>query len=291
MSGQGLTLQDAYHIFYTDCRARRLAASTLRFYRVTLGLTFRHLDTQGVTLLGEVTAHHIRHFLTLRQDAGLATHTQHKYARSLRTFFRFCVREGLLAQNPMTNVTMPRLEKLMPTSFTGDEVTRILDECATERDKTICLVLLDTGLRASELLALNIGDVDIREGRIFVRHGKGAKQRAVFFGAKTRRQVLRLLDELDAKSTKAPLVVSSVTHDRLTLSGLFHLMTRLRKSTGIAHLQAHTFRRTFALTALRNGMSIYHLQQLMGHEDLHVLRRYLGLVENDLASAPGGGAC
>jgi site-specific recombinase XerD len=62
-------------------------------------------------------------------------------------------------------------------------------------------------------------------------------------------------------------------------------MRRLRKSTGIEHLQAHTFRRTFAITALRNGMSVHHLARFMGHEDIHVLRRYLGLVESDLQSA------
>ena len=285
MSGQGFTLTDAADIFYTDCRARRLTASTLHFYRVTLGISFRYLEAQQVTLLGDVTAHHIRKFLTLRQDAGLSTYTQHKYARALRTFFRFCVREGLLAQSPMSTVTMPRVEKLLPTSFTEDQVTSILAECATERDKTICYVLLDTGLRASELLALNIGDIDVKEARIFVRHGKGQKQRAVFFGVKTRRQLVRYMNELDAPNERAPLFVSSTTGQRLTLSGLFHLMTRLRTRTGIKHLQAHTFRRTFALSALRNGMSIYHLQRLMGHEDIDVLRRYLGLVENDLASA------
>lgn len=285
MSGQGSTLQDAYYIFHTDCKARRLTSSTLRFYRVTLNLTFRYFNSQGVTLLSEVTAHHIRQFLTLRQDAGLSTYTQHKYARALRTFFRFCVREGLLVQSPMATVTMPRLEKLLPTSFTEQEVTTILAACECERDKTICMVLLDTGLRASELLALNVGDVDTKEGKIFVRHGKGQKQRAVYFGTKTRRQVLRLLTDLDVAHDKAPLFVSMLTHGRLTLSGLFHLMARLRTSTKIEHLQAHTFRRTFAITALRNGMSIYHLQRLMGHEDIDVLRRYLGLVENDLASA------
>ena len=183
-----------------------LAASTLHFYRVTLGISFRYLEAQQVTLLGDVTAHHIRKFLTLRQDAGLSTYTQHKYARALRTFFRFCVREGLLPQSPMSTVTMPRVEKLLPTSFTEDQVTSILAECTTEHDKTICLVLLDTGLRASELLALNLGDIDVKDARIFVRHGKGQKQRAVFFGVKTRRQLLRYMNELDAQNERAPLL-------------------------------------------------------------------------------------
>ena len=71
MSGQGFTLTDAADIFYTDCRARRLTASTLHFYRVTLGISFRYLEAQQVVLLDDVTAHHIRKFLTLRQDAGL----------------------------------------------------------------------------------------------------------------------------------------------------------------------------------------------------------------------------
>jgi len=286
MSGQGsITLKDAYEIFYLDNKSRRLTPATVAFYRATLLLVFRWLKTEQVALLSEVTAHHIRKFLTLRQEAGLSTYTQHKYARALRTFFRFCVREGLLVQSPMATVTMPRVEKLLPTSFTEAEVKSILDECTTERDKAIVYVLLDTGVRASELLALNAGDVDIKQCQITVLHGKGQKQRVVYFGAKTRRQLLHYFAERDIKQGKTPVFVSETTGQRLTLSGLFHLMTRLRERTGIAHLQAHTFRRTFALWSLRAGMSIYHLQRLMGHEDIKVLQRYLGLVENDLAEA------
>ena len=278
-------LVEALEIFQLDNRSRRLTASTLHFYRVTLRITFEWLASQQVERLDQVTAHHIRRFLSLREEAGLSTYTQHKYARALRTFFNFCVREELLAKSPMATVTMPRTEKLIPTSFTEDQVRAIIDACSTERDHAMVLVMLDTGLRASELLALNIGDLNSETGEILVRHGKGQKQRTVYIGLKARKQLLRYLAERADANPRAAMFVSERTGARLTLSGLFHLMLRLRTRTSLAHVQAHTFRRTFALWSLRSGMSIYHLQRLMGHEDIKVLQRYLGLVEADLRKA------
>lgn len=288
MRGQGIRsidLGEAYEIFYLDCQSRRLTESTLRFYRVTLNLVFVWFRSEGVERLEQVTAHHIRKYLHLRQQAGVATHTQHKYARALRAFFNFCVREELIDKTPMATVTMPRVEKLLPTSFTKEQAQAIIGACDTERDKTMVLVMLDTGLRACELLALNIEDVDTRAGEILVRHGKGQKQRTVYIGLKTRKQMAKMLAKRPDWRAKSPLFVSERSGDRLTMSGLFHFMKRLRNRTGLQHVQAHTFRRTFALWSLRAGMSVYHLQRLMGHEDLTVLRRYIGLAEADLSQA------
>ncbi|HRX02708.1 MAG: tyrosine-type recombinase/integrase [Caldilinea sp.] len=282
---RSVELNEAYEIFYLDCQSRRLTASTLRFYRVTLNLVFKWLRSEGVDRLDQVTAHHVRKFLHQRQEAGLSTYTQHKYARALRAFFNFCVREELLAKSPMATVTMPRVEKLIPTSFTHDEAQEIIKACDTERDRAMILVMLDTGVRSAELLSLDVGDVDAKAGEILVRHGKGQKQRTVFIGLKARKQVMKYLAQRDEYRAKSPLWVSETTGERLTRSGLVHLMVRLRNRTGIAHIQAHTFRRTFALWSLRSGMSIYHLQRLMGHEDITVLRRYVALADTDLEDA------
>jgi len=288
MLGEGSTsvrLVEALEIFQLDNRSRRLTASTLHFYRVTLRITFEWFASQSVERLDQVTAHHIRRFLSLREEAGLSTYTQHKYARALRTFFNFCVREELLAKSPMATVTMPRTEKLLPTSFTEEQVRAIIDACTTERDYAMVLVMLDTGLRASELLDLDVGDINMATGEILVRHGKGQKQRTVYLGLKARKQLLRYLAERNNTGAQAALFTNERTGIRLTTSGLFHLMLRLRNRTGLPHVQAHTFRRTFALWSLRSGMSIYHLQRLMGHEDIKVLQRYLGLVDADLRRA------
>jgi integrase/recombinase XerD len=147
------------------------------------------------------------------------------------------------------------------------------------------MVLLDTGLRASELCAVNVGDVDTRAGTILVKKGKGRKERTVFMGARTGRQVARLLGQMEHPAPTAPLIVSTGSGRRLTYSGLGHIMARLRERTEIAHLSAHTFRRTFAIWSLRSGMSIYHLQRLMGHADIGTLKHYLGLIEADLQTA------
>lgn len=288
MGGQessSIGMEDALEIFYLDNQSRRLTPATQRFYRVSLTIVHTWFIQQGIARLDQVSAHHIRTFLAQRQEAGLATYTQHKYARVLRTFFNFCVREELIAKSPMATVTMPRVEKKLPTSFTEAEAQAILDACTTERDRALVLVLLDTGVRAAEVLALNVGDVDLKHGAVLVRLGKGQKQRTVYLGLKARKQLIKYISQAGISVADSPLFLSGKTGGRLTLGGLAHFMARLRKRTGIPHLSAHTFRRTFALWSLRSGMSIYHLQRLMGHEDIKVLQHYLGLVETDLRKA------
>ena len=278
-------LSEALDIFHTANRARQLTPATLRYYQKTLGLFIRWAAAHDTRRADQVTPALIRRYLVESADAGRASHTVHKYARALRTWFTFLAREELIERSPMQAVVMPRVETKLPTSFTQSEAAAILKACTTDRDKTICMVLLDTGLRASELCAVNVGDVDIRAGTILVRKGKGRKERTVFIGAKTGRQVARLLGQMGRPAPTAPLVVSTSSGYRLTYSGLGHMMTRLREQTGVAHLSAHTFRRTFAIWSLRSGMSIYHLQRLLGHADIGTLKHYLGLIEADLQTA------
>jgi integrase/recombinase XerD len=287
MDGKGFPtvgLVEAFDVFHLSNRARRLTPATLHYYQKTLGLFIRWCEARQITQVDQVSPALIRRYLAESSDAGKSTHTTHKYARALRTFCNFLVAEEMLTRSPMNGVPMPRTQNMLPTSFTEAEAEAILKACVTGRDKVICMVLLDTGVRASELCALNVGDVDARRGVIVVKRGKGQKERVAFVGARTSKEVAKYLLERSEAAPTAPLFLAR-RNERLTYSGLGHIMNRLRRRTGIAHLSAHTFRRSFALWSLRSGMSIYHLQRLMGHADLTVLQRYLGLVDADLRAA------
>jgi integrase/recombinase XerD len=279
------SLDDALDLFLLDGASRRLAQSTLKFYESKVSLFIRWCNEADVTDLNALTAHDIRRFLVHIYQRGLSSQYQNNLARAIRAFLNYCVRDELIETSPFDKVRMPKVEKKILEAMTEREITIILQSCKYERDKAICLFLLDSGVRAGELVALKMEDVDMRTGVVAVHAGKGQKGRTTYIGAKTRKQLKRYLAQRGRAKPDAPLFVNLHTGKALTVWGMTQLMERLRERSGVQNCVCHTFRRTFALTCLRNGMNIYVLARLMGHADISVLRPYLALVEDDLEDA------
>lgn len=271
--------------FLLDCEARRLSVGTLAFYQAKLPPFLAWLYGQQVHQPEEITTGHVRAYLADMQRRGLRPHTQLAAARAIKTWLRFLVREGLLAESPMARMQMPRVDVEPLPAFTQAQVELLLSSCRTARDRAIILCLLDTGMRSREFIALAVEDVDIRSGSVQIQRGKTRKARTVYIGAKARRALTRYLRERSSMAGTDPLWVVQEGGRPLQLSGLRELLRRLGQRAGVAHCHPHTFRRTFALWSLRSGMDIYTLQRLMGHADLTMLQRYLALVEQDLQEA------
>jgi len=271
--------------FLTSREATRLSPVTVNWYRGMLQPFLAFLEKQGITAPEAIAPSHIRAFLVSLQRQGVKDNTVHAYARAVRAFLNFLVEEGIIPESPMRKVKMPRLDRRILPAFAPEDVKRLLAVCEAPRDTAIVLCLLDTGLRAAEFTALNVGDVDLKTGAVQVRRGKGGKGRVAFLGAKARKALLRYLLARGEAKPEEPLWLSETTGARLTAYGLRLLLRRLGKRADVEHCHPHTFRRTFALWSLRAGMNVYALQQIMGHSDLTILRRYLALVEQDLAEA------
>lgn len=280
------TIQSAFDLFYLEAQSRRYTASTLAFYQRRLGPFIRWCHAQDVCHLKQLTPSHIRLYLVALQKRNLASHSQHAAARAIKTFLRFCVEEGLLEASPMSKVKMPRLEKKILEAFTADDIKKLLAACESEREKAIVFCLLDTGARAHEFINLTGGDIDVQTGIVFIEKGKGQKERITYLGAKARKQLLRYYMRRGVPGAKEPVWLSEKRQGvALGQSGLMQLVRELGQRAGVSPCTCHTFRRTFALTCLRNGMNVYVLAKLMGHSDISVLRQYLALVEDDLRAA------
>lgn len=271
--------------FMLSREAMRCTEATLIWYRKYVGALVTYLTERGITAPEQVKPDTLRAYLVYLQGRGLADRTIHHHASAARALFTYLTAEGLIGTNPMAKVKMPRLPHDVLPALTQDEVRRILAVCRTSRDTAIVLCLLDTGCRSSEFLALNIGDVEVGNGTVHVRQGKGRKDRVTFLGAKARKALIKHLMERKSTHPSDPLWLNNNTGERLGRDGLGLLLNRLGRTAGVEHCHPHTFRRTFALWSLRSGMNVYALQQIMGHSDLTVLRRYLALVEEDLADA------
>lgn len=227
---------------------------------------------------------------------------------TLASFFKWATMEFTIP-NPMDGIPAPRFQQAPVKAFTKAEVELILKACAytreadttfrrsytyhrptARRDRAIILTLLDTGLRAMELCLLKTGDVDLKKGKIEVKHGvrggaKGGKGRIVFLGKTARRAVWRYLaSREDGDDPQAPLFLGR--SDRImTPSSLRQLMKNLAEKAGVDDAYPHKFRHTFAITYLRSGGDIFTLQALLGHSSLDIVRHYARIAEIDIEQA------
>ena len=275
--------------FIVDRQAGNLTEGSLSFYRQKLRPFLDYLASQGITGPDKVKPTHLRRFLLTLQETDHTPGGQHAYYRAIRAFFNWLEQEDELELNPIRRVKAPRVpeELLEPASL--EHVRAMLETCdkKTERgcrDRAIIMALLDTGARAGEMLALNIGDVDLNNGTVVIRCGKGRKPRVTFLGARSLRVLMRYLRLRGRRESDAPLWATR-DGNRLTYTGLRDIVRRRAKEAGVPAPTLHAFRRAFAIYSLRNGADVYSLQRLMGHTSLQVLRRYLKQTEADLQEA------
>jgi len=275
--------------FLLDRQARNTSAGTLRFYRQKLYHFLAFLTTEGVTHPADLTAGHVRRYLVSLQEEGRTLGGQHAHFRAIRAYLRFLVREGDLEGNPLDRLQGPRVPEALLAPVPLEHVRAMLKTCNLRtslgcRDASLLLALLDTGCRAGEFLALNVGDVDLTTGAVLVRKSKGKRPRTVFLGSKALRALLRYLRHRPDVGPGDPLWATQDGR-RLTYWGLRQVVRRRAELAGVAAPSLHSFRRAFALLSLRAGMDVYSLQRLMGHADLTVLRRYLAQTQEDLQRA------
>lgn len=269
-----------------SCRARNLTPRSVDFYREKLGKFLAFCDSLAITQLTQLTPQNVREYLISLENTGHTSGGIHAFYRTLRAFLRWYEDEAEPEdwRNPIRKVKAPKVETEILEPADIDSVYAMLDTCTGKsfsalRDKAILLTLLDTGLRAAELLNLDLADVDTIRGDVLVRQGKGRKPRTVFIGKRTRK-ALRAYKMVRISSADALFVTDE--GERMAYWGLKKVVERRAARAGVKPPSLHSFRRFFALEYLRNGGDIFTLQRLMGHSDLQILRRYLNQIDSDL---------
>jgi integrase/recombinase XerD len=315
---QGLKASDAIAGFLNYKSAEGLAPVTVDGYGRDLRLW---LEYQGDLDIGLITSEQILRFLnylrndyvprriTGGNDKKLTPKTVYNIYVSISSFCTWMSREFNLP-TPMQNIPRPRVPEDPPVEpFKREEIEALIKACdfcdeantrfrrkfimqrsTAKRDKAILLTLLDTGLRASELCALRIGDVDQRSGRIQIRAGregkaKGGKGRVVYIGKSTRRFLWRYLTARDdGNDEDAPLFMGKFNRP-INRDALRQLIKSLGEKTQIKKCHPHRFRHTFAITYLRSGGDLFTLKSLLGHGSLEMVERYVRLAQVDVEQA------
>ena len=207
------------------------------------------------------------------------------YVRAVRTFLTWCYNEEYITEDIPQKLKLPKATRKAIDILTDCEINRLLDCIDTRRfiglrDMVVVLLMLDSGLRFSEVLRLTYGKIHLESGYL-IAHGKGDKERYVPLGLHTRKYLVKYLAYLPNLTPKTIIVVK----DNMTaakVSTLNCLFVRLKKRSDIPRLHPHLLRHTFATAYLRHGGDVYTLQAILGHTTLEMTRRYAQMTPVDL---------
>lgn len=216
------------------------------------------------------------------------------YYTVLQSFFNYLIRNRKLHESPLQNVTRPiaRPDQIEP--FSREEIEAILGATSQawhpSRDRAIVLVLLDTGIRATELCNLKYKDFDSKK-RCLTVLGKGNKYRVLPLGKESFKALWGYVSESDRKPLEALFQCDRGKNEGgfLNRCSVHRIITDLCDSAGLYRRKRgpHTFRHTFAIMFLRARPDVFALQQMLGHESLSVTRRYAALAQTDVFAAHG----
>ena len=288
LDSQDTHLQTWIEAFLYDRKAQGLSRNTLNYYRKNLAKFAGFCDSLLIKHITELTPHNLRQFLVQLEEQGHNAGGIHGFYRAIRAFLYWWEAEiePEFWKNPIRKVKSPKVETPLLSPVPVSDIQVMLDTCENDllglRDRAILLCLLDTGVRASELCAMNLDDLDRVHGAILIPNSKSKRPRTVFLGKKSRKALRAYLRR--RRDDNLPVWITN-SEERLTYWGLRQIVRRRAEKAGVDVPSLHDFRRAFALECLRNGMDVYSLQKLMGHADLQVLRRYLAQTTEDIQQA------
>ncbi len=282
-------VKNACEVFLSRCIALNLASGTLAWYENILRELGRSLAAQGVERMEQVGAEHLRAYLTMLRRTDHASETVFRTYGAIRCAFRFWKREGKLRSNPMELVERPRREHTLIRPLSPQQAARLLEMPSTRtaqglRDRAMMALMLDSGLRVSEVLSLEVTRIDWVNCALSVM-GKGRKERTVPFSARTGQIFLEYARERVKGPVKDPQFFLGRTGRRLERTKVRKLVVRYGKAAEIegVRVSPHTLRHTFAVMYIRNGGDSFSLQEILGHSTLEMTRRYVHLARRDVA--------
>lgn len=257
---------------------------TIDSYKRDIEKFFTFLDKEDAEM-DSVDNILIRNFLSEEFDSGISKRSSKRRLCSLKKFYEYSVKNGYVTENPFLYIESPKQDKRLPRTLTREQIRNLLDENAKrndelkERDQAILCVLYFTGLRASELVSLNVQSISMNE-RVLRVIGKGNKERIVPFSNECKIALQNYLKLSRNKlSVKNPRPTASLFLNNegasLNVRGLQYILKEIEEKTGLfLDLHPHLFRHSFATHLLENGGDLRVIQELLGHESINATQVY-----------------
>ncbi|MBN1417903.1 MAG: tyrosine recombinase XerC [Planctomycetes bacterium] len=274
---------------------RNMSPETIRAYQKDLEQFIEFCKADGTPFTPEGLTHQkVREYLAHLSAKEYRKTTIVRKLATIRSFFKFMLRKGYLQQNPIAEIRTPKVEKRLPNFLDTTEVERLLtaprtDSFQGKRDRAILETLYSTGLRVSELTALNLGDIDF-VGEVLRARGKGRRERIIPIGSYAVRAVREYLDVrtevIEDISKDIGALFLNRFGERLSSRSIRKILDKYIKVAGLTRKTSpHTLRHSFATHLLNRGANLRMVQELLGHKHLSTTQVYTHLTTQNLKQA------
>lgn len=260
---------------------RGLSENTLGAYRADLLALNQRLTQREVDLVRASRAD-VMEYIAWRVDGGAKPRSTARQLSSFRRFYRYLLREGVIAEDPTAQIAMPKIGRALPQSLTEEEVESLLgaptvSEPLGHRDRTMLEVLYATGVRVSELINLKMNQINLNQGVLRII-GKGDRERLIPLGDEAQDWLREFIDGPRVEillERQTDYLFPTRRGDRMTRQAFWHIIKRYAKKAGISKkLSPHTVRHAFATHLLNNGADLRVVQLLLGHSDVSTTQIY-----------------
>ena len=276
-----------YTSFMTDIRHKSL--NTVESYKRDVTQYISYLDGTGVTDISSTTKTTVLSYLLYLQKEGRASSTVSRTLASLRSYYLFMMQNGVVKSNPTSNLEAPHVEKKIPKILSGEEVELLLEQpkdCDNKgiRDKAMLELLYATGIRVSELINLDVSDVNVPMS--FVRCKGGKKERIIPMGHQAKDALENYINNVRkymVKDENETALFVNCSGARLSRQGFWKLIKYYQHIAGIeTDITPHTLRHSFAAHLLENGADLHSIQEMMGHADISSTQVYSRMMNSNI---------
>lgn len=268
---------------------KKVSANTEESYRRDLERLQRFLAEHSVTEVDCITATDLNAFILSLEKEGFSAATVSRMTAAIKSFYHFLLRAHLVEEDAAEGLKAPRVEKKMPEILSVEEVDRLLAQPDTEtakglRDKAMLELLYATGLRVSEMISLQLADVNLKMGFVVCRDGN--RERAIPFGNQARKALMNYLerarDTMIHREEDTTLFVNCAGNP-MSRQGFWKLVKGYAARADIsAEITPHTLRHSFAAHLVENGADLRSVQEMLGHSDISSTQIYADRNRNRL---------
>ncbi|WP_019242319.1 MULTISPECIES: tyrosine recombinase XerC [Bacillus] len=263
---------------------------TVEYYQIDIDEFYMFMIEQSIKGLHTVTYFDARLYLTKLYERNLAKKSIARKTSSLRSFYKWLMREKMVTDNPFALVSLPKKEQKLPQFLYEKEITALfnsikVDTALGKRDLALLEILYATGIRVSECCGLTLKDIDFSLGTILV-HGKGKKDRYVPFGKYAEEALHMYINDARnelLKHVKHDFVFVNYRGEPITTRGIRYILTQLiNNACRDGQLHPHMLRHSFATHLLNNGADLRSVQELLGHSNISSTQIYTHVTKEQL---------
>ena len=268
---------------------RGLSRNTLQSYRYDLGRLAAHQRAAGRDL-PVASREDLLQFLAVQLRAGRSPRSLSRYLSGFRQFYRWLLREGRIREDPTALIESPKLGRGLPKALSEQQVTGLLEAPPVEtplglRDRTMLELMYASGLRVSELVGLDLANINLNQGVVRIM-GKGGKERLVPLGEEAMSWLQRYLREARPELMSghhSPLVFVTTRKGGMTRQAFWYAVRKYAVAAGISQaVSPHMLRHSFATHLLNHGADLRVVQLLLGHSDLSTTQIYTHIAREGL---------